>query len=162
MQEAAAIDNKDDPVSGPEIAETEQVIREEKEHLERAMNEPSLLRRKLDLDTHMVYSNPNNSSMKAGNAKLRAEQSQIAQKQDEIQQAEQKIADLEEHLQDLKLNSAHEKIEVTADAASSTLGTQEKGETYWRKRFAEIRTKIRMAQSELDVLRRELNEALVI
>jgi len=37
-----------------------------------------------------------------------------------------------------------------------------KGEAYWRKRFAQIRYKIRTAQSELDILQHELNEDLLI
>ena len=39
---------------------------------------------------------------------------------------------------------------------------EEKDEAYWRKKFAELHYKIRMAQSELDVLQRELNEGLLI
>jgi len=34
---------------------------------------------------------------------------------------------------------------------------EEKGEAYWRKRFAEARTRLRDAEKELDVLQRELN-----
>jgi chromosome segregation ATPase len=39
---------------------------------------------------------------------------------------------------------------------------EEKGEAYWRNRFAEIHYKIRMAQSELDLLQRELSVSLLI
>ena len=34
---------------------------------------------------------------------------------------------------------------------------EEKGEAYWRKRFAEARTRLRDAEKELDILQRELN-----
>ena len=34
---------------------------------------------------------------------------------------------------------------------------EEKGEAYWRKRFAEARGKLRDAQKELDIMQRELN-----
>lgn len=36
-------------------------------------------------------------------------------------------------------------------------GAEEKGEAYWRKRFAEARGKLRIAEKELDILQRELN-----
>ncbi len=36
-------------------------------------------------------------------------------------------------------------------------GAEEKGEAYWRKRFAEARGKLRLAEKELDILQRELN-----
>jgi chromosome segregation ATPase len=137
------------------------VLRQEREHLERAKDEANLLERKLSLDTHNVYSNPNNnSSRQVGKAKLNAERNQITDKQEEIQGTEQKIADLEEHLQDLRLNSQNKNDRTTPEPSSIT--KEEKGEAYWRKQFSEIHYKIRMAQSELDVLQRELNEALLI
>ncbi len=34
---------------------------------------------------------------------------------------------------------------------------EEKGEAYWRKRFAEARARVRQAEKELDILQRELN-----
>ena len=149
----------DAPISSPEIAEAEESLRQEREHLERANNEASLLQRKLDLDKRTVYSNPEYTLRQSGKAKLTVTQNQVAEKQDEIQQTEQRIADLEEHLQDLKLNS--NKDGVAADV-SSVIKAEEKNEAYWRKQFAEIHYKFRMAQSELDVLQRELNVSLLI
>jgi len=71
---------------------------------------------------------------------------------------EQRIAELEEHLQDLRLHSANK----TGEAKKTVTRVEVKDEAYWRKQFAEIRYKIRTAQSELDILQRELNEGLLI
>jgi len=154
---SADADNETD-VDTPEIVETKEALRQEKERLERAKNEANLLQRKLDLDTHTVYTNPEYTAQKSGQAKLTAEKNQIAEQQNEIQQTEQRIAGLDEHLQDLRLHSAN-KTGVTETPLTKV---QEKDETYWRKKFAEIHYKIRMAQTELDILQRELNEALLI
>jgi hypothetical protein len=152
--------NDDMSISSPEIAETKESLRQEREHLERAKNEASLLQRKLDLEKHTVYSNPEYTVQRSGKAKLTAMQNQIAEKQDEIEQTERKIADVEEHLQDLRLNFSNSSKD--GESVASVIKVEEKGEAYWRKQFAEIHYKIRMAQSELDVLQRELNEALLI
>jgi len=149
------------PNSSPEIADTKEFLRQEREHLEHAKNEANLLQRKLDLDKHTVYSNPEYTLQQPSKAKLTETQNQIAEKRDEIQQIQEKIAALEEHLQDLMLNAAEKDGEAAADEASM-VKVEEKGEAYWRKKFAEIHYKIRMAQSELDILQRELNESLLI
>jgi hypothetical protein len=48
----------------------------------------------------------------------------------------------------------------TAAPAAATKPAEDKnGEQYWRKRFADLRTKIADTQKELDVLQRELNLA---
>jgi hypothetical protein len=145
-------------VDTPEIAETKEELRQAREYLERAKNEADLLQRKLNLDAHTVYSNPEYTAQKSGRTRLTAEKNQIAEKQNDIEENEQKIAKLEEHLQDLRLRSAN-----TIDAAETpVIKIEEKGEAYWRKQFANLHYKIRMAQSELDILQRELNEALLI
>jgi hypothetical protein len=156
----ASAANDDTPISSPEIAEAKESLRQEREHLERAQNEANLLQRKLDLDTRTVYSNPEYTLQRSGKANLTATQNQIAEKHDEIQQTEGKIADLEERLQDLRLNSPGNAKD--RDSVANSIKVEEKGEAYWRKRFAEIHYKIRIAQSELDVLQRELNQALLI
>jgi hypothetical protein len=154
----------DIPVSSPEITETKESLRQEREHLERAKNEANLLQRKLDLDKRTVYSNPEYTLQRSAKAKLTLAQHQIAEKQDEIQQTQQKIADLEGHLQDLRLNSPGNSRdgESAASNDAANVKAEEKGEDYWRKQFAEIHYKIRMTQSELDISQRELNEALLI
>jgi hypothetical protein len=149
----------DTPISSPEVAKAEESLRQESEHLERAKNEADLLQRKLDLDKRTVYSNPEYTLRQSGKAKLAITQNEIAEKQDEIQQTQQRIAGLEEHLQDLKLNS---KKDSAPAEASGVIKAKEKNEVYWRKEFAEIHYKIRMAQRELDVLQRELNVSLLI
>jgi chromosome segregation ATPase len=158
--EPACTPNEDTPISSPEIAEAKESLRQEREHLNRAKNEAALLQRRLDLDKHTVYSNPEYSVQRSAKAKLTATQNQIADKQDEVQQTEQRMADLEEHLQDLQLNLFRNSKD--GESAPSSIKVEEKGEAYWHKQFAEIHYKIRMAQSELDVLQRELNEALLI
>lgn len=150
--------NNETDVDTPEIAETKEALRQEKERLERAKDEVNLLQRKLGLDAHTIYTNPEYTAQKSGRSKLTAGKNQIAEKQDEIQQTEQKIAELEEHLQDVQLHSAN-KTGVTETPVTKV---EEKDEAYWRKKFAEIHYKIRMAQTELDILQRELNEALLI
>jgi hypothetical protein len=47
---AASDANEDTPINSPEIAETKESLRQEREHLERAKIEANLLRRKLDLE----------------------------------------------------------------------------------------------------------------
>ncbi|HET8925640.1 MAG TPA: hypothetical protein VFN26_21840 [Candidatus Acidoferrum sp.] len=153
----------EDAGSSPEIAETENALRQEKEHLERARNEADLVQRKLDLDKRTVYSNPEYSTRQTGKAKLTAMRNQILEKQEEIRQTEQKIADLEEHLQDLKLNPDTKNVAPAGNDAESAseVKVEEKGEAYWRRRFGDLHNKIRIAQSELDVLQRELEVALL-
>lgn len=157
-KEGGADANNEIGVDTPEIAQTKEALHQEKEHLERTKNEAILLQRKLDLDTHTVYSNPEYTAQKSGKVELTAEKDHLAEKQNEIQQTEQKIAELEEHLQDLRLHSANK----TGQAQTPVTRVEEKDEAYWRKQFAEIHYKIRTAQSELDILQRELNEGLLI
>jgi hypothetical protein len=151
----ASTDANLEEIDTPEIAETKEALRNEKEHLERAKNEANLLERELNLDKHTVYSSPEYAVQKSGKAKLSAEKGQIDEKQEEIQQTEQKVAELEDRLQDLRLHS------TKADKAAQTK-VEEKDEAYWRKQFADIHYKISMAQSELDILQRELNEGLLV
>lgn len=148
-------DANDAEIDTPEIAETKDALRNEKAHLERARNEANLLERKLNLDKHTVYSSPEYTVQKSGAAKLTAEKRQIAEKQEEVEHAQQNVAQLEERLQDLRLHS------TGADKAAIPK-VEEKDEAYWRAQFADIYYKIRMVQSELDILQRELNERLLI
>ena len=84
----------------------------------------------------------------------------LAEKEAEVQEAEQKLIDLEDRLEDLKRNSASEpETDAPADAQSRNLESEphEKSEADWKKQFAEIDYKIRIAQTEMDILQRELN-----
>lgn len=142
-------------IDTPEISDTKEALRNEKDHLERARNEANLLERKLNLDNHTVYSSPESGVRRSGKPKLTDEKRQIDDKQEEIQQTEQKVAALEERLQDLRLHS-------TQDDKAAQTKVEEKDEKFWRKQFADLHYKIRMAQSELDILQRELNEGLLV
>jgi hypothetical protein len=150
--------NDETGVDTPEIAQTKEALHQEKEHLERTTYEANLLQRKLDLDTHTVYSNPEYTAQQSGKVKLTAEKNHLAEQQNEIKRTEQKIAELDEHLQDLRLHSANK----TGEAETPVTRVEEKDEAYWRRQFAEIHYKIRTAQSELDILQRELNEGLLV
>jgi DNA repair exonuclease SbcCD ATPase subunit len=158
IEEGRTDANNESDADTPEIAKAKEALRQETEQLERAKKEENLAQRKLNLDTHTVYSIPESTAQKSGAAKLAAEKNDLAEKGTEIQQTEQKIAHLEEHLQDLRLHSANK----TSESEKPATSVEVKDEAYWRKQFAEIRYKIRRAQSELDILQRELNEALVI
>ena len=153
--------DKETDIDTPEIGETKEALQQEKEHLERSKKEENLLRRKLDLDTHKVYSNPEYTAQKSGKVALTAEKNQIAEQQSEIQRSQEKIDLLEEHLQDLRLQAVN-KAGIAETPVTAETKVEEKDETYWRKQFAEIRYKLRIAQSELDVLQRELSEGLLI
>jgi chromosome segregation ATPase len=66
----------------------------------------------------------------------------------------------------LRRNSPTEsEPEADAAAESESVNTEndrdQKDEAYWRKQFAAIDYKIRAAQTELDILQRELNVGLV-
>lgn len=153
----------------PDIVEAENSIQDEKEHLERARKELDLLQRGLDLDQRQVYSNPNYLSNRSGDSQLASIQSQISGKLREIQQTDQELARLEEHLEDLKLNrpadsgTRKKKVEGISpgDARAKGAAKEEKGESYWRKRFADMRYKIGIAETEHDILQRELNVLLL-
>ncbi|MGC0774449.1 MAG: hypothetical protein WB543_16060 [Candidatus Acidiferrum sp.] len=153
----------------PDIVEAENSIQEEKEHLERAKKELDLLQRGLDLDQRQVYSNPDYLSNRSGDSQLASIESQISGKLQEIQQVEQNLGQLEEHLEDLKLNrpadsgTRKKKVEGASpgDTRASGAAREEKGENYWRKRFADMRYKIGMAETEHDILQRELSVLLL-
>jgi len=57
-----------------------------------------------------------------------------------------------------KAEGAEGRPAAAAGEKGATPG-EEKGEAYWRKRFAEARGKLRIAEKELDILQRELNLA---
>src|SRR5260370_22263937 len=100
-----------------------------------------------------------------GSSKLLADENEIREKDEEVQAAQQKIADLGEHLADLKLNRPpKEASEAKRDATDQTdaeKNKEEKNEAYWRKCFSEVHYKIRIAQTELDLLQREWNVLLL-
>lgn len=145
-----------------DLKEAERTLKDQKEHLKRAKNELDLLNRRSDLDQREVYSNPNYSLNQTGEAKLNTIKQQIEQKRTEIGLAEQDIAESEDHIEDLKLNPATSTDgELKEDNSASVAAKDEKGEEYWRKRFAETRYKLRIAEEEREILQRELGVLVV-
>jgi len=148
-----------------QMAETENSIEQEKQHLQRAQKEKEFLRRTLDLQRRDVTANPEYLTRHVGSSKLSSAENEIREKEQEIQAAEQKIADLQEHLEDRRLNRPASGIAETNrdahDQAGPSKEKEEKNEAYWRKRFSEVHYNIRIAQTELDLLQREWNVLLL-
>jgi hypothetical protein len=164
----SAVSSSDKQASSEEdsqIAETEKSIEREMEHLKRAKNEKDILQRNLDLQQRQVTSNPEYLTRHIGSSKLTSAQIEIRDKEEEVQTAQQRLADLEEHLEDQKLNrrtnAASENNAVGHDATTASKAEVEKDEAYWRKTFSELHYKIHTAQTELDLLQRELNVSLI-
>jgi hypothetical protein len=149
----------------PRIAETENALAREKEHLQRVNKEAELLQRNLDLQRRQVTSNPEYLTRHIGDSKIASAENEIKEKEREIQTAQQRIADLQEHLEDQKMNRPANGTSETNSVAHDPPGTpkeeEEKNEAYWRKRFSELHYKMWIAQSELDLLQREWNVLLL-
>jgi len=86
----------------------------------------------------------------------------LTEKEAQAREAEQRVAELEDRLEDLRRIPSNEG-EVEAHSADSESSTElsERDEAFWRKQFAAIDYKIKTAQTELDILQRELNSGLV-
>ena len=143
-----------------EAKDLENALAQEKENLEHARKDAELLRRDQRLKAQQEYSNPESPSRRNKPSELVGIGNRLAEKEAEVQEAEQKLTDLEDRLEDLKRNSGSEpETDLPADAESTNLETEhhEKNEADWKKQFAEIDYKIRTAQTELDILQRELN-----
>jgi hypothetical protein len=156
------------PTGKPDAKETRTVnaLQDEREHLERLKGEIDLLQRNLDLQTRQIYSNPEARGRRSGESTLASLKQEIVGKQQEMESANEIIASLEDHLEDIKLRasskppSGEDKLgqDESGSAPKTTAEEQiEKGEQYWRKRFAEAYYPLRMAEKELDVMQRELN-----
>jgi chromosome segregation ATPase len=92
--------------------------------------------------------------------------SRLEEKQAEIREMEQEISELEDRLEDLRRSAPAESQTEADDAAEtdsrtgslqSEQASEVENEALWRKRFAAIDYKMRIAQTELDILQRELN-----
>src|SRR5467141_3478516 len=149
-----------------EEKDLENALAQEKEHLEHARKEAELLRRDQKLKAQQEYSNPEPPSRRNKPSGLVGISTLLTEKQAEAKEAEQKVAELEDRLMDLRRTSPTES-EPEADAAAESESVNaendrdQKDEAYWRKQFAAIDYKIRTAQTELDILQRELNVGLV-
>jgi hypothetical protein len=158
---------------GPEISDTtagrklnreatdlENALAEEKERLEHTRKDAELLRRDQKLKAQQEYSNPEPPSRRNKASELVGIGNRLAEKETEVQEAEQKLIDLEDRLEDLKRSSASElETDAPADTQSRNLESKphEKSKADWKKQFAGIDYKIRTAQTEMDILQRELN-----
>jgi septal ring factor EnvC (AmiA/AmiB activator) len=143
-----------------ETKELENALAQEKERLEHARKDAELLRRDQKLKAQQEYSNPESPSRRNKPSELMGLGNRLAEKEAEVQEAEQKLTDLEDRLEDLRRNSESQpETDTPADAESTNLKSErhEKNEADWRKQFAEIDYKVRTAETELDILQRELN-----
>jgi hypothetical protein len=150
--------------SGPklnrETKDLESAVAQEKERLEHARKDAELLRRDQKLKAQQEYSNPEPPSRRNKPSELVGIGTRLAEKEAEVQEAEQKLTELEDRLEDLRRTSQSQPdTEAPADAESTNLESEgpKKNEADWKKEFAEIDYKIRTAQTELDILQRELN-----
>jgi len=145
-----------------EEKDLENSLAEEKEHLERARRDTELLRRNQKLKAQQENSNPEPPSRRNKPSELVGIGSRLVEKEAEVTEAEQKVADLEDRLEDLRRTAPSEsQSEAAAGSESASPENGEKDEAYWRKQFAEIDYKVGAAQTELDILQRELNTGLV-
>jgi hypothetical protein len=150
---------------GREVKELENSVAHEKEHLECARKEAELLRRNQKLKAQQEYSNPEPPSRRDKPSELVGIGTLLVEKEAEVAEAERRVAELEDRLEDLRRNfpaeSAMETDAVTAELSSDADKSDEQSEAYWRKQFAAVDSKIRTAQTELDILQREYNVGLI-
>ena len=148
----------------PEAKQLESSIADEKERLEHAKKEAELLQRDETLEKQQEYSNPEPPSRRNKQSPLVGIKSRLEEKQAAIREMKQELSELEDRLEDLRRNAPLESQTEAGDAAETNSGTgslqsdhASEAEALWRKRFAAIDYKIRIAQTELDILQRELN-----
>lgn len=155
-----------DPVKpSTEMKAVEDALAQVKEDLEHARKQVDLLRRNQKLKTQQENSNPERPSSRDKPSDLVGIGMRLTEKEAEAQEAEQRVVELEDRLEDLRRLPSKES-EIEADSGNSELlnpktELSDKDEAYWRKQFAGIDYKIRTAQTELDILQRELNSSLV-
>ncbi len=148
-----------------EMKAVEEALAQAKENLEHARKESDLLRRNQKLKAQQENSNPEPRSRRDKPSDLVGIGVRLSEKEAEAQEAEQKVAELEDRLEDLRRipsdESDAEAHSGDGESLSPKTELSEKDEAYWRKQFAAIDYKIRTAQTELDILQRELNSGLV-
>lgn len=160
----ASVDRPGSAEENSQIAETERSIEQEIENLQRAKNEKDILQRNLDLRRRQVTSNPEYLTRHVGSSKLISDENELRNKEEQIQTAERRLQELQEHLEDQKLNPRTKlasDFSAVGHGPTSSNTKEENTESYWRKAFSELHYKIRMAQTELDLLQRELNVSLI-
>jgi hypothetical protein len=145
-----------------EMKAVEDELAQAKETLEHARKEVDLLRRNQKLKRQQENSNPEPRSRRDKRSELVGIGMRLTEKEAEAREAEQRVADLEDRLEDLRRIPSNEgEVEAHSADSESSAELSERDEAYWRKQFAAIDYKIRTAQTELDILQRELNSGLV-
>jgi hypothetical protein len=148
-----------------EMKSVEDALTQAKVDLEHARKQVDLLRRDQKLKAQQENSKPEPPSRRDKPSDVVGIRMRLTKKEAEAQEAEQRVTELEDRLEDLRrIGTTESKPEArTADSESSNPNGElsEKDEAYWRKQFAAIDYKIRTAQTELDILQRELNSGLV-
>jgi len=146
----------------PEVNAVEEALAQAKEGLEHARKGVDLLRRNQKLKAQQENSNPEPRSRRNKPSDVAGIGMRLTKKEAEAQEAEQKVAELEDHLEDLRRNAPAEMPRSDdSESVSSESKPSDKDEAYWRQQFASIDYKITTAQTELDILQRELNSGLV-
>jgi hypothetical protein len=145
-----------------EMKSVEDALAQAKEDLEHARKQVDLLRRNQKLKAQQENSNPEPRSRRDKPSELVGIGMRLTEKEAQAREAERRVAELEDRLEDLRRIPSNEG-EVEAHSADSESSTElsERDEAFWRKQFAAIDYKIRTAQTELDILQRELNSDLV-
>jgi len=145
-----------------EMKSVEDALAQAKEDLEHARKQVDLLRRNQKLKAQQENSNPEPRSRRDKPSELVGIGMRLTEKEAQAREAEQRVAELEDRLEDLRRIPSNEG-EVEAHSADSESSTElsERDEAFWRKQFAAIDYKIKTAQTELDILQRELNSGLV-
>ncbi len=147
--------------------ELERQVAEQREQLGNSLKEADLLQRDLKLHQQQEGSSAqphlrrDKAPASVGISKI------LSEKRVEVAELQQKIAELEDRLKDEQLkalarkNDGSTKDEALERSSEAPPLTEAEVEAQWRKQFAEIDYKIRIAKAELDILQRELNLGLV-
>jgi hypothetical protein len=139
----------------------EDALTQAKEELEHARKQIDLLHRDQRLKAQQENSNPERRSRRDKPSELVEIGMRLNEKEAEVQEAEQKVAVLEDRLEDLRRMPVNAEPHIAETEPNPTSELSDKDEAYWRKQFAAIDYKITTAQTELDILQRELNSGLV-
>ena len=149
------------------VKELERELADGKEQLEHSKKEAELLQRDLKLELQQELSNPEPHSRRGQPPASLQTGSLLKDKRVEAGELEKKLAELEDKLKEEELNtSVSPKAGSGKNSTSSSPGASPiddalanaaDAEAQWRRQFATIDYKIRMAKTELDILQRELN-----
>ena len=144
-----------------EMKSAEDALAQAKENLEHLRKEIDLLRRNQKLKSQQENSNPEPRSRREKQSDLVGVGMRLTEKEAEERDTEQRVAELEDQLEDLRRIPADAEASSADEPSNPNSELSDKDEAYWRKQFAAIDYKITTAQTELDILQRELNSGLV-